>query len=198
MILDIHTLLWVDCNDPKLAAMARLQIEADWRAGLLVVSAISFWEATMLAERDRISLPTSPERWRANWLRAGLVEIPINGWIALQSYQLTNFHLDPADRFIVVTALDRDLPLMTADKNILEWEGTLNRLDASELICLCNRSLRALNLSRIGSERHRERSAAIHYSDFIDHAPREWTATSALSLLAGTKTSTQPSLRETT
>ena len=132
MILDTHTLLWVDRNDPKLGAMARLQIEADWRAGLLVVSAISFWEAIMLAERDRISLPTSPERWRANWLRAGLVEIPIDGRIALQSCQLTNFHRDPADRFIVATALDRDLPLMTADKKILEWEGTLNRLDASE------------------------------------------------------------------
>ena len=132
MILDTHTLLWVDRNDSKLGAMARLQIEADWRAGLLVVSAISFWEATMLAERDRISLPTSPERWRANWLRAGLVEIPIDGRIALQSCQLTNFHRDPADRFIVATALDRNLPLMTADKKILEWEGTLNRLDASE------------------------------------------------------------------
>jgi PIN domain nuclease of toxin-antitoxin system len=132
VILDTHTLLWVDRNDSKLGAMARLQIEADWRAGLLVVSAISFWEATMLAERDRISLPTSPERWRANWLRAGLVEIPIDGRIALQSCQLTNFHRDPADRFIVATALDRNLPLMTADKKILEWEGTLNRLDASE------------------------------------------------------------------
>ena len=72
MILDTHTLLWVDRNDPKLGAMARLQIEVAWRAGLLAVSAISFWEATMLAERDWISLPTSPERWRANWLRAGL------------------------------------------------------------------------------------------------------------------------------
>ena len=77
MILDTHILLWVDRNDSKLGAMARLQIEAAWRAGLLVVSAISFWEATMLAERDRISLPTSPERWRANWLRAGLLEISI-------------------------------------------------------------------------------------------------------------------------
>ena len=66
MILDTHTLLWVDHNDPKLAAMARLQIEVAWRAGLLAVSAISFWEATMLAERDRISLPTSPERWCVN------------------------------------------------------------------------------------------------------------------------------------
>ena len=77
MILDTHTLLWVDCNDPKLAAMARLQSGVAWWAGLLVVSAISFWETAMLAERDRISLPTSPERWRANWLRAGLLEISI-------------------------------------------------------------------------------------------------------------------------
>ena len=77
MILDTHTPLWVDRNDPKLAAMARLQIEVAWWAGLLVVSAISFWEAAMLAERNRISFPTSPECWRANWLRAGLVEIPI-------------------------------------------------------------------------------------------------------------------------
>ena len=77
MILDTHTLLWVDRNDPKLGVMVRLQIEAAWQAGLLVVSAISFWEVTMLAERDRISLPISPERWRANWLRVGLVEIPI-------------------------------------------------------------------------------------------------------------------------
>ena len=73
----------------------------------------------MLVERDRISLPTSPELWRANWLRAGLVESPINGWIALQSCQLKNFHRDLPDRFIVVTALDRNLPLMTADKKSL-------------------------------------------------------------------------------
>ncbi len=132
MILDTHTLLWIDRNDPKLGATARLHIETDWRAGLLVVSAISFWAVAMLAERDGISLHTSPERWRANWLQAGLLEIPINGWIALQSWQLMNFHCDPADRFIVVTALDRNLPLLTSDKKILEWEGTLNWLDASE------------------------------------------------------------------
>ena len=115
-----------------MGAMARLQIEAAWRAGSLVVSAISFWEAAMLAERDRISLLTSAERWCADWLRAGLVEVPINGWISLQSCQLGNFHRDPADHFIVATALDRNLPLMTADKKILEWEETLNRLDASK------------------------------------------------------------------
>ena len=30
VILDTHTLLWVDRNDSKLGAMARLQIEITW------------------------------------------------------------------------------------------------------------------------------------------------------------------------
>ncbi len=30
MILDTHTLLWIDRNDSKLGAMARLQIEITW------------------------------------------------------------------------------------------------------------------------------------------------------------------------
>ncbi len=130
MILDTHTLLWIDREDPALGANARRQIEAAWRAGAVAVSAISFWETAMLAERGRLVLPAPVERWRADWLQAGLVEIPLDGRIALLSCQLENFHRDPADRFIAATALDRNLPLMTADQKILDWEGNLDRLDA--------------------------------------------------------------------
>ena len=130
MILDTHTLLWMDRNDPALGPEARRQIETAWRAGTVMVSAISFWEAAMLAERGRIVLPVPAERWRADWLQAGLVEIPLDGRIALLSCQLENFHRDPADRFIVATALDRNVPLMTADQKILEWDGRLGRVDA--------------------------------------------------------------------
>ena len=35
--------------------------------------------------------------------------------------------------------------------------------------------------------RHRERSVAIHHSDFMDYPSRAWTATSAVSLLAVTE-----------
>lgn len=130
MILDTHTLLWLDRNDPALGPEACLQIETAWRAGTVAVSAISFWEAAMLAERGRIVLPVPAERWRADWLQAGLVEIPLDGRIALLSCQLENFQRDSADRFIVATALDRNVPLMTADQKILDWDGKLDRLDA--------------------------------------------------------------------
>ncbi len=130
MILDTHALLWMDCNAPSLGTKAHHRIETAWRSGQIAVSVISFWEAAMLAERGRIALPLPVERWRNEWLRAGLVEIPLDGRIALLSCQLENFHRDPADRFIVATALAHGVPLMTADQKILDWQGKLERLDA--------------------------------------------------------------------
>jgi PIN domain nuclease of toxin-antitoxin system len=130
VILDTHTLLWMDRNDSALGQLARQQIELAWRAGTVAVSAISFWEAAMLALRGRIVLPVVADRWRADWLQAGLIEIPVDGRIALLSCDLDNFPRDPADRFIVATALAANLPMMTADQKILDWDGKLERYSA--------------------------------------------------------------------
>lgn len=132
VILDTHTLLWMDRDHPALGVKARRQIEVAWHAGQVGVSAISFWEVAILAERGRITLPVAADRWRAEWLQAGLIEIPLDGRIALLACQLENFHRDPADRFIVATAIDRNLPLMTADQKLLDWTGKLDRLDARD------------------------------------------------------------------
>lgn len=130
VILGTHAPLWMDCAAASLGKQARHRVDTAWRSGQVAVSAISFWEAAMLAERGHIALPLPVERWRSEWLRAGLVELPLDGRIALLSCQLENFHRDPADRFIVATALAHDVPLMTADQKILDWQGKLERLDA--------------------------------------------------------------------
>ncbi len=130
IILDTHVLLWMDCNDDALGLASRSLIETAWRKGRVGVSAISFWEVAQLAEKGRISLPVSPEIWRADWLESGLIEIPIDGRIAISSTQLDLPHRDPADRLITATAIQQQAQLITADQKILDWDHALSRQDA--------------------------------------------------------------------
>jgi PIN domain nuclease of toxin-antitoxin system len=125
IVLDTHALLWMDRNDASLGSQSRRLIEDAWRTDTVAVSAISFWEAAMLAQRGRIVLPVALETWRAELLQAGVQEIPINGRIALLATSFHDLHRDPADRFIVATAMHHGALLITADSKILEWQADL-------------------------------------------------------------------------
>lgn len=129
MVLDTHVLIWLVNDDRNLGAKARDVINREWAAGETAASAISFWEAARLHDRGRITLPDSVEGIREFLLRAGLVEIPIDGEIGVRAIRIENLHRDPGDRFIVATALGGH-ELMTADERILNWPGDLVRLDA--------------------------------------------------------------------
>jgi PIN domain nuclease of toxin-antitoxin system len=94
------------------------------------VCAISFWEAAQLHRAGRIALPYAAERWRAEMLGAGIQEIPVDGHIGIVATELTDLHRDPADRFIIATALRHDAELITADAAILDWKSDLRRRDA--------------------------------------------------------------------
>ena len=98
----------------------------------MAVCAISFWEVAMLTARGRISLGQAPDQWRLDWLRAGLREMALDGAIALAGTELPDLHPDPADRFIVATALTLGATLLTADQAILSWPGPLRGQCAGE------------------------------------------------------------------
>ena len=83
----------------------------------------------MLESKGRLSLPVNADQWRLNLLDEGLAEIPADGEIGLRAAYLANFHGDPADRIIVATALN-DHQLLTTDREILAWNGPLQRIDA--------------------------------------------------------------------
>ena len=95
------------------------------------MSAFSFWEIEMLRAKSRISYPHNLNVWRLEQLRQGLIEIPVTGDIAIGAAALVDFHPDPADRIIVATAMTGH-QLITADRRILEWPGTVQRLDAAQ------------------------------------------------------------------
>ncbi|MCX5946822.1 MAG: type II toxin-antitoxin system VapC family toxin [Cyanobacteria bacterium] len=125
IVLDTHVLLWLDREDPALGPSSRETIRTAWGKGELAVCAISFWEVAMLAARGRIELHQSAESWRGDWLRAGLVEIALDGALAVTAAELAAFHADPADRFIAATAMARAATLITADQAMLRWPGPL-------------------------------------------------------------------------
>ena len=127
ILLDTHILLWLTTENQNLGIRAREMIDHALAADTLHVSAITFWEISMLRSRGRIRINMSAALYRTQLLEAGLLEIPLTGDIGINATRIENFHADPADRFIVATAQYHGLNLMTADQPILEWPGHLDR-----------------------------------------------------------------------
>ncbi len=130
ILLDTHALLWLNEGSPRLGPGARQTADKASRESRLAVSAVSFWEAAVLVERGRVELDKPTEVWRQELLRSGLIEIPLDGRIAITAIGLPGLHGDPADRFIAATAILNEARLITADRRLLNWSGPLECLDA--------------------------------------------------------------------
>lgn len=135
LLLDTNALLWALGDDPRLSDATRELIEAAWAIGAVAVSAVKFWEIVLLVERQRLALSTTPEAWRQERIADGLVELPLHGEEVLRAVRLgeEGFHRDPADRFIVATALIGGHTLVTSDQQILAWSGPLPRVDSRDV-----------------------------------------------------------------
>ena len=130
IVLDTNALVWVTVEDKRLGRKARALVEKTWTAGKLAVPAVAFWEIGLLEARKRLRLPAPVREWRQSLLDAGMIELPLDGLVALRSLDLTGLPDDPADRFIAATALVHGAALMTADEKILNWRHALERHDA--------------------------------------------------------------------
>ena len=130
ILIDTHALIWLDQNDPALGRHSRELADEALNDGTLAVSAMSFWEIAMLVVKGRITKDIDLKRWRLDLIGSGLVELPLDGGIGITAAQLSDLHGDPADRFILAPALANDATLLTADRQLLDWPGTLQRHDA--------------------------------------------------------------------
>ncbi len=130
ILLDTHVLVWLDERGARLGKSALQLIDEEFGAGSLAVSAISFWEVSMLIQKGRLEMRLEMDVWRRELLENGLYEIPLDGAIAIRAGGLQGFHGDPADRLIVATALQTSSILMTANQKILEWKDLSLKFDA--------------------------------------------------------------------
>jgi PIN domain nuclease of toxin-antitoxin system len=107
----------------RLSKRARAAVETAIEARSLYVSSISVWEVHLLSARGRLALTMDTTEWIARseslpYLRF----VPIDNRIASLAVQLREpLHEDPADRFIVATALTIGARLVSKDRKLLDY-----------------------------------------------------------------------------
>ena len=122
LLLDTHIWLWSLLEPSKLSRRVRTAIKR--AENDLWLSPISVWELLVLAERGRVKLDAEPRKWVAEALsKTPAREATLNFEVAMRSRDILLLHPDPADRFLVATALVYDLTLVTADETLLQGKA---------------------------------------------------------------------------
>jgi PIN domain nuclease of toxin-antitoxin system len=100
-------------GDAELPAASR----AAANRGLNAISCVSLLEVSMLVFKGRVKLKLPVEEWLEEVARR-LTIIPITPKIAAKSYELGEFHGDPADRIIAATSIVYPATVVTRDEKI--------------------------------------------------------------------------------
>lgn len=89
----------------------------------LRVSDISYWEVAVKAAKKQLTLSVDAAIWLQRAERApGIRFLPLERDVLLLSARLSGTaHNDPADRMLIASAQINNIPLVTADKLIINY-----------------------------------------------------------------------------
>jgi len=123
ILLDTCALLWLAEGNRRIPESTLQVIE---KASLVFVSAITAWEIGLKAERKQLLLPCEAAEWfQAVIDHHHIMVAPLAIDILMESNQLPWHHRDPADRFIIATAMKEKAAIVTADEKFEKYDVTL-------------------------------------------------------------------------
>lgn len=117
VLLDTHVLVWRILEPRRVSRAAARAIHSAQRVYL---ADITLREIAALVSAGRLEL----DRDVSEWLRQAIDDlalevVAISPEIAARSTRIAqNFHGDPADQIIAATAIELDVPLVTADEHL--------------------------------------------------------------------------------
>jgi PIN domain nuclease of toxin-antitoxin system len=124
LLLDTHIWVWHlegDANQlsPGLIAL----LDRCSSAGQLRVLDISYWEVAVKTAKAKLLLSIDAGIWLRRATQApGIRLLPLDRDILLLSTRLAGaVHNDPADRMLIAAAVLNNVPLVTADRMIIEY-----------------------------------------------------------------------------
>ena len=113
LVLDTHVVVWWAGEPRRLARAAQARLAAEDRLG---IPAIVFWEVALLVRKRKLDLGMPVSAWTQAIQTVPRVEaLALTAEIAVRADEL-EMHADPADRFIVATALHHSVPLVSKDR----------------------------------------------------------------------------------
>ncbi len=123
ILLDTCAIIWDATNNSKIHSDITKAINTAEKNNQLIICDISFWEVSMLIEKNRLNLRVGADEFLTLYqYKRDLIVHSITPKIAERSVQFDNrVNNDPADRLIVATAIELNATLITADNNLLEF-----------------------------------------------------------------------------
>lgn len=119
LLLDTCAILWLASGNSALSDAAWSAMS---EASILYVSPISAWEIAVKADKGKIQLPCPAREWfNAVVKRYELEVLRMTADEMLLSTELPWHHRDPADRFIIATALKNGFRVVTGDSNFPKY-----------------------------------------------------------------------------
>ncbi|MCQ3812454.1 MAG: PIN domain-containing protein [Acidimicrobiia bacterium] len=100
------------------------------RRGEAAISAATIWEIGEQAAKGKLQVDYAA--FLDGLKEDGMITVPIDGNIAARAVQLRSewADKDPADRFIMATALLTNSQLVTIDAEMIAWSGPARVVDA--------------------------------------------------------------------
>ena len=120
-LLDTHTLIfwWLKHSISK--SFIDFLDKQD-KKGNLLVSSITFWEAALLAAKNKIQLDNDVEQWKNELLvNTNLILINPTASEMIESTKLPGYHHDPFDRLLIVQANRSNSILVSKDSLIKQY-----------------------------------------------------------------------------
>ena len=123
MLLDTHVWIWAAADESRIGARTRRLLNRQAAAGRVYVSAISAFEISALCAAGRLVLSQPAERWiRESIDRGNLRVLDLHTDVAMDAGALSSGAVpDPIDRLLVAAARDREIPLVTCDRRLLDF-----------------------------------------------------------------------------
>ena len=113
ILMDTHIWLrWLLPDEPLSENLIKLIETTEY----LAVSSISCWEVVLLEKLHRIELPLPVNEWlKEALIGSSVTALPVTATIASLAGLLPYHHKDPADRFIIATAIHHDMKVVSFD-----------------------------------------------------------------------------------